>query len=69
MAPQGADWEQAVAYWRTLPSDPGAKYDTEVTVDAAHIAPQVPPPPPRPAPPAGTLPKTSYTMLEGGERG
>ena len=29
-APKGAAWEQAVAYWRTLPSDPGAKYDKEV---------------------------------------
>ncbi|HMD64272.1 MAG TPA: aconitase family protein, partial [Stellaceae bacterium] len=28
-APKGAAWEQAVAYWRTLPSDPGAKYDKE----------------------------------------
>src|ERR1700716_3787568 len=30
MAPQGADWDQAVAYWRTLPSDGGARYDREV---------------------------------------
>src|SRR5271166_6531749 len=28
-APKGAAWEQAVAYWRTLPSDPGAHYDRE----------------------------------------
>ena len=28
-APKGAAWEQAVAYWRTLPTDPGAVYDTE----------------------------------------
>ncbi|HYM03072.1 MAG TPA: 3-isopropylmalate dehydratase large subunit, partial [Stellaceae bacterium] len=40
-APKGAAWEQAVAFWRTLPSDPGAHYDTEVTIDAATIVPQV----------------------------
>ena len=33
-APKGAAWEQAVAYWRTLPSDPGANYDKEVALDA-----------------------------------
>ncbi len=32
---------QAVAYWRTLASDPGAKYDTEVVIEAADIAPTV----------------------------
>ncbi len=41
MAPKGGQWEQAVAYWRTLPSDEGAAYDEEVTLDAAAIAPQV----------------------------
>jgi 3-isopropylmalate/(R)-2-methylmalate dehydratase large subunit len=41
MAPQGADWDAAVAYWRTLPSDAGAAYDREVRLDAAAIAPQV----------------------------
>src|SRR6266851_4348622 len=40
-APKGAAWEQAVKFWQTLPSDPGAKYDTEVVIDAATIAPQV----------------------------
>jgi 3-isopropylmalate/(R)-2-methylmalate dehydratase large subunit len=40
-APKGAAWEQAVAYWRTLPSDPGAKYDREAHLDAADIAPHV----------------------------
>ncbi|MDD5586145.1 MAG: 3-isopropylmalate dehydratase large subunit [Alphaproteobacteria bacterium] len=40
-APQGADWEKAVAYWRTLPSDPGAHYDKEISLDAAKIAPTV----------------------------
>jgi 3-isopropylmalate/(R)-2-methylmalate dehydratase large subunit len=41
MAPQGADWDAAVAYWRTLPSDAGAAYDREVRLDAAAIVPQV----------------------------
>ncbi|MCH7931290.1 MAG: 3-isopropylmalate dehydratase large subunit [Proteobacteria bacterium] len=40
-APEGEAWEKAVADWRTLPGDPGARYDTEVTLDAAEIAPQV----------------------------
>jgi 3-isopropylmalate/(R)-2-methylmalate dehydratase large subunit len=40
-APKGASWEQAVAFWKTLPSDPGAAYDTEVRIDASKIAPQV----------------------------
>ena len=41
MAPQGAQWDAAVAYWRTLQSDAGAVYDKEVRIDAADIAPQV----------------------------
>jgi 3-isopropylmalate/(R)-2-methylmalate dehydratase large subunit len=40
-APQGAAFDDAVAYWRTLPSDPGAHYDRTVTLDAAAIAPMV----------------------------
>ena len=40
-APQGADFDRAVAYWRTLPSDPGARYDTTVVLNAADIAPMV----------------------------
>ena len=39
--PKGGAWEQAVAFWRTLPSDPGARYDTELVLDAASIAPHV----------------------------
>jgi len=41
MAPKAGAFEQAVAYWRTLPSDPGAVYDKEVVLDAASIIPQV----------------------------
>ena len=40
-APKGAAFEQAVAYWRTLPSDPGAVYDKTVVLDAREIAPMV----------------------------
>ena len=40
-APKGEAFEQAVAYWRTLPSDPGATYDTTVVLDAREIAPMV----------------------------
>jgi 3-isopropylmalate/(R)-2-methylmalate dehydratase large subunit len=41
MAPKGAAWEQAVAYWKTLPSDPGARFDKDVSLAAADIPPQV----------------------------
>jgi 3-isopropylmalate/(R)-2-methylmalate dehydratase large subunit len=40
-APKGVDWERAVAYWRTLKSDPDAKFDREVTLDAREIRPHV----------------------------
>ena len=40
-APKGEQWDQAVAYWKTLPSDPDAKYDTEVTLHTRDIEPQV----------------------------
>jgi 3-isopropylmalate/(R)-2-methylmalate dehydratase large subunit len=40
-APQGAAWEAALAYWRSLPTDPGAVFDREVTLDAATLTPYV----------------------------
>jgi 3-isopropylmalate/(R)-2-methylmalate dehydratase large subunit len=40
-APQGADWDAAVRYWRTLPSDAGAAYDRVVTLDADNLVPYV----------------------------
>ncbi|MDA1324789.1 MAG: 3-isopropylmalate dehydratase large subunit [Proteobacteria bacterium] len=40
-SPKGAQWDQAVAYWKTLPTDSGAKYDTEVVLEAGDIIPQV----------------------------
>jgi 3-isopropylmalate/(R)-2-methylmalate dehydratase large subunit len=41
LAPQGADWDRAVAYWRTLTTDANAKFDAVVALDAASIQPQV----------------------------
>lgn len=41
LAPKGADFDKAVEFWKTLPSDVGAKYDAEVTLNAADIAPCV----------------------------
>lgn len=40
-APKGEDFEKACAYWRTLATDEGAVFDTEVTLDAAEIQPNL----------------------------
>jgi 3-isopropylmalate/(R)-2-methylmalate dehydratase large subunit len=40
-APAGPDWDEAVARWRALPSDPGARFDREVTLSAEDILPMV----------------------------
>ena len=40
-APKGADWDKAVAFWRTLRSDDDAVFDKEITVQAADITPMV----------------------------
>ncbi|MCF5718444.1 3-isopropylmalate dehydratase large subunit [Aeromonas veronii] len=40
-APKGEALEQAIAYWQSLKSDEGARFDAEVVLDAADIAPQV----------------------------
>jgi 3-isopropylmalate/(R)-2-methylmalate dehydratase large subunit len=40
-APKAAEWEKAVAYWRTLRADPDAQFDREVTLDAREIKPHV----------------------------
>jgi 3-isopropylmalate/(R)-2-methylmalate dehydratase large subunit len=40
-APEGPSWEQAVAYWRTLRSDPDARFDVEVEMRAETLKPQV----------------------------
>ena len=41
LAPTGVEWDQAVAYWKTLHSDADAKFDTVVELDATQILPQV----------------------------
>ncbi len=41
MSPKAGAWEQAVEFWKTLPSDEGAVYDKEVTLDVSEIVPQV----------------------------
>ena len=41
MAPKPADWEKAVAFWKTFASDKDAKYDSEVTLNASDIIPQI----------------------------
>ncbi|RYD65470.1 MAG: 3-isopropylmalate dehydratase large subunit [Sphingomonadales bacterium] len=41
MAPAGEAWDQAVAYWRTLPSDAAAQYDRVVKLHASEIAPSL----------------------------
>lgn len=40
-APQGEEWDKAVAYWKTLPSDEDAVFDKEITFQAADIEPRV----------------------------
>lgn len=41
MAPAGADWERAIADWRTLRTDPGAVFDKQVTLDAGSLEPMM----------------------------
>ena len=40
-APKGEDWDKAVAWWKSLATDPGATYDKVVVINAADIAPNV----------------------------
>ncbi|MGH8617737.1 MAG: 3-isopropylmalate dehydratase large subunit [Burkholderiales bacterium] len=40
-APQGKDWDRALAFWKTLPTDDGARFDKEVTLAAADLVPMV----------------------------
>ena len=40
-APKGRAFDEAVAFWKTLPSDPGARFDRTLTINAAEVAPQV----------------------------
>ena len=38
-APKGPEWETALAEWRSLPTDEGARFDKEVVLEAASLAP------------------------------
>jgi 3-isopropylmalate/(R)-2-methylmalate dehydratase large subunit len=40
-APKDADWDAALEHWRTLPTDDGARFDSEVTIDAGALQPYV----------------------------
>jgi 3-isopropylmalate/(R)-2-methylmalate dehydratase large subunit len=40
-APQGADWDAAVARWRSLATDPGARFDASIDIDAARLEPMI----------------------------
>jgi 3-isopropylmalate/(R)-2-methylmalate dehydratase large subunit len=40
-APKGQEWEEAVTYWKSLPSDEGATFDVEVSIDATTLVPHV----------------------------
>lgn len=40
-APQGEDWDSALAYWQTLPSDPGAEFDKSINLDISNLEPMV----------------------------
>jgi 3-isopropylmalate/(R)-2-methylmalate dehydratase large subunit len=41
LSPQGAEWDAAVARWRTLPSDAGVRFDKEVDIDVANLRPMI----------------------------
>jgi 3-isopropylmalate/(R)-2-methylmalate dehydratase large subunit len=41
MAPKAADWDKAVEYWQTLPTDAGAHFDSEIHINTADISPSV----------------------------
>ncbi len=41
MAPSGVNWDAAVVYWKTLPTDAGARFDKSITINAADVAPTV----------------------------
>ncbi len=40
-APKGAAWDRALTRWRTLPSDPGARFDRSISLDAASLDPMI----------------------------
>jgi 3-isopropylmalate/(R)-2-methylmalate dehydratase large subunit len=68
-APTGQAWEDALAYWRTLPTDEGASFDKEVVIDAATITPHVTwgTNPAQVTPISGAVPDPA-TMTDAGDR-
>ncbi|MGB9641384.1 MAG: 3-isopropylmalate dehydratase large subunit [Anaerolineales bacterium] len=40
-APKGADWDKMLQYWQSLPSDPGAHYDKQITINVSELEPMV----------------------------
>ncbi|HIG06759.1 MAG: 3-isopropylmalate dehydratase large subunit [Methylococcales bacterium] len=66
-APSGSEWDTALAYWKTLPSDDDAEFDTVVTLTADDIAPQVTwgTSPEQVAPVSGTVPSPEDFNDEG----
>jgi len=69
-APQGADWDAAVAHWRTLVTDDDAEFDTEVVLDASQLTPFVTwgTNPGQGAPLGGSVPDPA-SIADSGERG
>src|SRR5580658_4179854 len=69
-SPQGAAWDAAVAEWSKLPSDPGAKFDRELIIDAATLAPYVSwgTSPGMVAPVTDTVPNPADAQTEGERR-
>ena len=41
LAPKGEEWDKAETYWRSLRTDPGAKYDVEVEIDTKDVIPTI----------------------------
>jgi 3-isopropylmalate/(R)-2-methylmalate dehydratase large subunit len=69
-APKGADWDAAVTRWRQLESDPAARFDAEITIDVARLAPLVTwgTRPDMVEPITGTVPDPKHAHSEGDAR-
>ena len=67
MSPKAGAWEQAVAFWKTLPSDEGAHYDKEISLNVSEIVPQVTwgTSPEDVAPITGTIPNPADFTVDG----
>jgi 3-isopropylmalate/(R)-2-methylmalate dehydratase large subunit len=65
-APKGPLWNDALTLWKTLPSDPGARFDTEIALDGRAIAPMVTwgTSPEHASPVTGTIPQPDQATVE-----